>query len=142
MDAAHAGGLGGTFGGNPVATAAAIAVFDAIESRGLLAEAERIEKTLKPELLRLQAAHDIIGEVRGMGAMIAVEFVQAGTAATTKVPNATAVSAISRYAFEHGLILLTAGTNGNIIRFLPSLAISDAQLLDAVSVIEDALSTL
>lgn len=142
MDAAHAGGLGGTFGGNPVATAAAIAVFDAIEKKGLLAEATRIEKTLKRELLRLQKSHDIIGEVRGVGAMIAVEFVQAGTGATTKQPNAAAVSAISTYAFQHGLILLTAGTNGNVIRFLPSLVISDAQLLDAISVIEDALATL
>ncbi len=142
MDAAHAGGLGGTFGGNPVATAAAIAVFDAIEKKGLLAEAVRIESTLKGELVRLQKSHDIIGDVRGLGAMIAIEFVQPGTAKTTKAPNAAAVSAISKYAFEHGLILLTAGTNGNVIRFLPSLVISDAQLLDAIGVIEDALATL
>lgn len=142
MDAAHAGGLGGTFSGNPVAAAAAIAVFDAIEKRGLLAEATRIERTLKPELLRLQQSHDIIGDVRGMGAMIAVEFVQPGTGATTKAPNAAAVSAISQYAFEHGVILLTAGTNGNVIRFLPSLAITDTQILDAVGVIDDALEAL
>lgn len=142
MDAAHAGGLGGTFGGNPVATAAAVAVFEAIEKKGLLAEAVRIEKTLKGELVRLQKSHDIIGDVRGLGAMIAIEFVQPGTATTTKEPNAAAVSAISKYAFEHGLILLTAGTYGNVIRFLPSLVISDAQLLDAISVIEDALATL
>ena len=126
----------------PVAAAAAIAVFEAIEKKGLLAEATRIEKTLKRELERLQKSHDIIGEIRGMGAMIAVEFVQPGTGATTKKPNAAVVSAISKYAFEHGVILLTAGTNGNVIRFLPSLVISDAQLLDAVSVIEDALATL
>src|SRR5690606_20905290 len=76
MDAAHAGGLGGTFGGNPVATAAAIAVFDAIEEKGLLSEATRIEHTLKRELDRLKKSSDIIGDVRGLGAMIAVEFVQ------------------------------------------------------------------
>ncbi|MBB5634013.1 4-aminobutyrate aminotransferase/(S)-3-amino-2-methylpropionate transaminase [Cryobacterium mesophilum] len=142
MDASHPGGLGGTFGGNPVATAAAVAVFDSIESRGLLAEATRIENTLVPELRRLQSSHDIIGDVRGIGAMIAIEFVQPGTGTTTKEPNAAAVAAISTYAFQHGVILLTAGTMGNVIRFLPSLAVTDAQLLDAISVIEDALATL
>lgn len=142
MDAAHAGGLGGTFGGNPVAAAAAIAVFDAIEKKGLLAEATRIENTLTRELRRLQDSHDIIGDVRGMGAMIAVEFVKPGTGETTKMPNPAAVAAISKYAFEHGVILLTAGTNGNVIRFLPSLVITDEQLVDAIGVIEDALATL
>jgi 4-aminobutyrate aminotransferase/(S)-3-amino-2-methylpropionate transaminase len=142
MDASHPGGLGGTFGGNPVSTAAAIAVFESIETDDLLAQAVRIEGTLKPELLRLQSRFDIIGDVRGIGAMLAMEFVQPGTGATTKEPNAAAVSAISSYAFEHGVILLTAGTYGNVIRFLPSLAISDELILDAVSVIEDALGTL
>ncbi|HMM82565.1 MAG TPA: 4-aminobutyrate--2-oxoglutarate transaminase [Terrimesophilobacter sp.] len=142
MDASHPGGLGGTFGGNPVSAAAAIAVFDSIESKGLLAEAARIENTLKPELLRLQKTFDVIGDVRGIGAMIAIEFVQPGTGATTKEPNAAAVASLSRYAFEHGVILLTAGTYGNVIRFLPSLAISDEQILDALSVIEDALAAL
>ncbi|HEU4850476.1 MAG TPA: 4-aminobutyrate--2-oxoglutarate transaminase [Terrimesophilobacter sp.] len=142
MDAAHPGGLGGTFGGNPVSTAAAIAVFESIETNDLLAEAVRIENTLKPELLRLQSKFDIIGDVRGIGAMLAMEFVQPGTGATTKEANSAAVSAISTYAFEHGVILLTAGTYGNVIRFLPSLAVSDELLLDAVSVIEDALASL
>ncbi len=142
MDASHPGGLGGTFGGNPVSTAAAIAVFESIETDDLLAEAVRIEGTLRPELLRLQSKYDIIGDVRGIGAMLAMEFVQPGTGATTKEANAAAVSAISTYAFEHGVILLTAGTYGNVIRFLPSLAISDELLLDAVSVIEDALASL
>ncbi|GAA3747411.1 4-aminobutyrate--2-oxoglutarate transaminase [Leifsonia bigeumensis] len=142
MDASHPGGLGGTFGGNPVSTAAAIAVFESIETNDLLAEAVRIENTLKPELLRLQSKFDIIGDVRGIGAMLAMEFVQPGTGATTKEANSAAVSAISTYAFEHGVILLTAGTYGNVIRFLPSLAVSDELLLDAVSVIEDALASL
>ncbi|MBX3088225.1 MAG: 4-aminobutyrate--2-oxoglutarate transaminase [Cryobacterium sp.] len=142
MDAAHPGGLGGTFGGNPVSTAAAIAVFEAIEKGDLLAEAKRIENTLKTELLRLQAKFPIIGDVRGLGAMIAMEFVMPGTENSTKEPNAAAVSAISKHAFENGVILLTAGTYGNVIRFLPSLAVSDALILDAVSVIEDALAKL
>lgn len=142
MDAAHPGGLGGTFGGNPVSTAAAIAVFEAIEKGNLLAEAKRIENTLKTELLRLQAKFPIIGDVRGLGAMIAMEFVMPGTENSTKEPNAAAVSALSKHAFENGVILLTAGTYGNVIRFLPSLAVSDALILDAVGVIEDALAGL
>lgn len=142
MDASHPGGLGGTFGGNPVATAAAVSVFESIETNDLLAEGQRIENTLMPELLRLQKRFDIIGDVRGIGAMLAMEFVMPGTGATTKEANSAAVSAISAYAFQHGVILLTAGTYGNVIRFLPSLAISDELLLDAVSVIEDALAAL
>lgn len=142
MDAAHPGGLGGTFGGNPVSTAAAIAVFEAIEKGNLLGEAKRIENTLKTELLRLQAKFPIIGDVRGLGAMIAMEFVMPGTENSTKEPNAAAVSALSKHAFENGVILLTAGTYGNVIRFLPSLAVSDALILDAVGVIEDALARL
>ncbi|MBX3067738.1 MAG: 4-aminobutyrate--2-oxoglutarate transaminase [Microbacteriaceae bacterium] len=142
MDAAHPGGLGGTFGGNPVSTAAAVAVFEAIERDNLLAEAVRIENTLRPQLERLKSKYDIIGDIRGKGAMIAIEFVQPGTGATSKLPNAQAVASISKFAFEHGVILLTAGTYGNVIRFLPSLAVSDELLLDSIGVIEEALSAL
>ena len=142
MDAAHPGGLGGTFGGNPVAAAASVAVFRSIEENNLLDQAVRIENTLLPELLRLQKRFDIIGDVRGRGAMLAIEFVQPGTAETTKLPNSAAVTALSNYAFQHGIILLTAGTYGNVIRFLPSLAVSDVLLLDAIGVIEEALESL
>jgi 4-aminobutyrate aminotransferase/(S)-3-amino-2-methylpropionate transaminase len=139
MDASHPGGLGGTFGGNPVAAAAAVAVIEQIEEQGLLGEAERIERTLRPALEQLQREFDIIGDVRGKGAMLAIELVAPGTGATTKTPNAAAVQAISAYAGQHGVLLLTAGTYGNVIRFLPSLAITDEQLQDAVSVLRDAL---
>lgn len=138
MDSVHPGGLGGTFAGNPVAAAAAIAVFGEIERRNLLSEAPRIESVLKPELLRLQRAHPLIGDVRGIGAMLAIELVAPGT----KTPNAAAVASITAYAAQHGVLLLSAGTYGNVIRFLPSLAITDAQLLDAVSVLEEALDAL
>jgi 4-aminobutyrate aminotransferase/(S)-3-amino-2-methylpropionate transaminase len=138
MDASHPGGLGGTFAGNPVAAAAAVAVFDSIESRGLLAEAERIEGVLKPALLALQATYPVIGDVRGIGAMIAIELVQPGT----REPNAAAVSSIAAYAAQHGVLLLTAGTYGNVIRFLPSLAISDALLTEALGVIAEAFAAL
>lgn len=142
MDSALPGGLGGTFGGNPVAAAAAVAVFEQIEADGLLAEATRIEQTLVTGLEALASKYDIIGDIRGVGAMIAIELVQPGTGATTKEPNPKAVDAIVAYAAEHGVLVLNAGTYGNIVRFLPSLAISDALLTDALGVIDEAMATL
>jgi len=138
MDASHPGGLGGTFGGNPVACAAAIAVFEHIERDNLLGEATRIEKTLKPALLKLQKKYPFIAEVRGLGAMIALEFADP----ETHEPRADVPGAVAAFAAQQGVLILTAGTYGNVVRFLPSLAITDAQLLDAVSVIDDALATL
>jgi 4-aminobutyrate aminotransferase/(S)-3-amino-2-methylpropionate transaminase len=142
LDASQPGGLGGTFGGNPVACAAAIAVFEAIENNNLLAEGQRIEKSLRAGLTALAGKYDIIGDIRGRGAMIAIELVQPGTQDTTKAPNAAAVTAIAAYAAQHGVLLLTAGTYGNVLRFLPSLAVTDALLADALSVIDDAMATL
>jgi 4-aminobutyrate aminotransferase/(S)-3-amino-2-methylpropionate transaminase len=138
MDASHPGGLGGTFAGNPVAAAAAIAVFDSIESRGLLAEAARIEGVLRPALLALQRKYDVIGDVRGIGAMLAIELVRPGTTD----PNPAAVSAITAYAAQHGVLLLSAGTWGNVIRFLPSLAIGDTMLAEAIGVLDEAFASL
>ena len=138
MDSAQPGGLGGTFGGNPISAAAAVAVFEQIESQNLLAEAVRIEGVLKTAMLDLQKKYSIIGDVRGIGAMIAIELVNEGT----HEPNAAAVSAISAYAAQHGVLLLTAGTYGNVLRFLPSLAISNELILDAVSVIDEAFASL
>ncbi|QEO13409.1 4-aminobutyrate--2-oxoglutarate transaminase [Agromyces intestinalis] len=142
MDASQPGGLGGTFGGNPVACAAAVAVFETIEQNGLLAEAERIERTLKAGLERLRARYDVIGEIRGLGAMVAIELVQPGTGATTKRPNSEAVSQIVAYAAQHGILFLNAGTWGNVLRFLPSLAMSDALIDDALTVLDDAFAAL
>jgi 4-aminobutyrate aminotransferase/(S)-3-amino-2-methylpropionate transaminase len=138
MDASHPGGLGGTFAGNPVAAAAAISVFESIESRGMLAEATRIENVLKPALQALQAKYPVIGDVRGIGAMVAIELVQPGT----REPNPAAVSAIAAHAAQNGVLLLSAGTYGNVIRFLPSLVISDALLTEALGIIEEALAAL
>jgi 4-aminobutyrate aminotransferase/(S)-3-amino-2-methylpropionate transaminase len=142
MDSALPGGLGGTFGGNPVAAAAAVAVFEAIEAHGLLAEATRIGDHLHRALTALQEEHDIIGDVRGIGAMTAIELVQPGTGSTTKEPNADAVAAIAAYCHAHGVIILTAGTYGNVLRFLPSLAISEELLDDALGVVADAFRAL
>ncbi|CAN5258472.1 4-aminobutyrate--2-oxoglutarate transaminase [soil metagenome] len=138
MDSSHPGGLGGTFAGNPVAAAAAVAVFGEIERRNLLADGARIEAILKPALLEFQSRFDVIGDVRGIGAMLAIELVEPGT----KNPNPAAVAAITGYAAQHGVLLLSAGTFGNIIRFLPPLAITDDQLRDAIGVLQEALGAL
>jgi 4-aminobutyrate aminotransferase/(S)-3-amino-2-methylpropionate transaminase len=135
MDSSHPGGLGGTYGGNPVACAASIAVFEAIERRGLLAEGARIETTLTRALDGLRARHPVIAEIRGRGAMIAIEL----NDPVSQEPRAVVVAAVAAGAAKQGVLLLTAGTYGNVIRFLPSLAITDEQLLDAVSVIGSLL---
>ena len=136
MDAAQPGGLGGTFGGNPVACAAAVAVFERIEQDGLLAEADRIEGVLRPGLEALAAKYPVIAEVRGIGAMIAIELTDPGT----HNGRADLVTAIAAAAAQRGLLVLTAGTYGNVLRFLPSLAITDAQLADALAVLEECFA--
>lgn len=138
MDASQPGGLGGTFGGNPVACAAAIAVFEHIERDDLLGVAQRIEGVLKPALLDLQTRYPVIAEVRGIGAMIAIEFADPAT----HEPRADIPGTIAASAAQQGVLVLTAGTYGNVIRFLPSLAITDEQLTDALGVIGDALAAV
>jgi 4-aminobutyrate aminotransferase/(S)-3-amino-2-methylpropionate transaminase len=138
MDASHPGGLGGTFGGNPVACAAAIAVFEQIESEGLLAKAAGIHSILAPALRDLQTKYDIIGDVRGIGAMNAIELVLPGA----QEPNTAALASLVAYAAQHGVLFLTAGTYGNVLRFLPSLAISDELLREAIGVLGEAFAAL
>ncbi|GAA2457121.1 4-aminobutyrate--2-oxoglutarate transaminase [Agromyces soli] len=142
MDAAQPGGLGGTFGGNPVACAAAVAVFEAIEGDDLLAEARRIESSLTAGLRSLAERFDVIGDVRGKGAMIAIELVRPGTRDTTKEPYPEAVGALIAHAAQQGVLLLSAGTYGNVLRFLPSLAVTDELIEDALGVLESGLATL
>lgn len=125
MDAPHAGGLGGTYGGNPIACAAALAVIDTIEREGLLARAVEIEKTMVGRLKAIAAEDSRIGEVRGRGAMIAVELVKAGTTE----PDADLAKQVSAAAHAQGLVVLTCGTYGNVLRFLPPLSMPD-HLLD------------
>ena len=136
MDKSMPGGLGGTFGGNPVSCAAAVAVFERVESLGLLAEAKRIEQTFGGALRELQSEFDAIAEVRGKGAMLAIEIVKPGTLE----PDADRVNAIIDYAGKQGVILLSAGLYGEVIRFLPSLKMSDELLLDVVSVLREAFA--
>jgi len=139
MDAVHAGGLGGTYGGNPVACAAALAAIETMKEQDLNARARSIESQVRARLEKLAAEVDIIGEVRGRGAMLALEFVQPGTAATTKAPNAEATKAISAACLKEGVIILTCGTYGNVVRLLPPLVIGDDLLADALDVLEGAI---
>jgi 4-aminobutyrate aminotransferase/(S)-3-amino-2-methylpropionate transaminase len=137
MDAAHPGGLGGTFGGNPVSCAAAVAVFDQIERLHLLGEAQRIEKTLTAGLAALQKKYPLIGDIRGRGAMIAIELVVPGT----KKPDAAAVKHVVDHGFQNGLLLLNAGTNYNVLRFLPNVRMTDELITDALGVLDEALAS-
>jgi 4-aminobutyrate aminotransferase/(S)-3-amino-2-methylpropionate transaminase len=138
MDAAHAGGIGGTYGGNPVAAAAAVAVLEQIEAGGVFERAIHIEGIMKTRLAELQAKFPVIGDIRGRGAMIAIELVEPGT----KNPNAAAVTKVVSHCHRNGVLVLNAGTYYNVIRFLPPLAITDEQLQDALNVLEAGLASL
>ena len=138
MDSSHAGGIGGTFGGNPVAAAAAVAVLRQIEAGGVLEKADHIENVMKPRLLAMQAKYPVIGEIRGRGAMLAIEFILPGT----RTPNSAAVDAVVKHCHANGVLILNAGTYGNVIRFLPSLAISDALINEALDVVEQGIAAL
>ncbi len=136
MDAPHVSGLGGTYGGNPVACAAALATIETIEMDGLLDRAKQIERLMKDTLHRLQADDDRIGDVRGRGAMIAVELVKSGTAE----PDPDLTRTLCARAHAQGVLVLSCGTFGNILRFLPPLTISDDLLLEGLAVLADILA--
>ena len=138
MDSPHVGGLGGTYGGNPIACAAALATIDTIESEGMIARAREIETLMKERLGRLQADDDRIGDVRGRGAMIAVELVKSGTTE----PDAELTKALSAGAHAAGVIVLTCGTFGNVLRFLPPLTTSDELLEEGLDVLALVLKDL
>jgi 4-aminobutyrate aminotransferase/(S)-3-amino-2-methylpropionate transaminase len=137
MDAVHVGGLGGTYGGNPVAAAAALAVLDLIERDGLLDRANVVGDTIMARLRTLEERHPQVGEVRGRGAMCAIELVED---ADTKEPLAAdTMNRIARGALEGGVIVLTAGTYGNVLRLLPPLTIEEPLLADGLDVLEGAV---
>jgi 4-aminobutyrate aminotransferase / (S)-3-amino-2-methylpropionate transaminase / 5-aminovalerate transaminase len=138
MDAVQPGGIGGTFGGNPVSTAAALAVFDIIEKENLLAEAQRVEKALWARIGDWAERFPIVGEVRGKGAMFGVELVHPGT----KKPYPEALTAILKHATTNGVIVLDAGSWDSVLRIMPSVIISEELIDDAASVIEVALTEL
>ena len=138
MDSVHPGGLGGTFGGNPVACAAALGAIETMSKEDLPAAARRIGDVMLPRLRTLAQAHPVIGEVRGRGAMIAIELVTPGTIE----PDAAAAAKVARSCHAAGLLVLTCGTFGNVLRFLPPLVIGEALLNEGLSILEDAVAGL
>jgi 4-aminobutyrate aminotransferase/(S)-3-amino-2-methylpropionate transaminase len=138
MDAVHSGGLGGTYGGNPVACAAALGAIETMRELDLVGAAQAIETTMMQRLSAMQARHDVIGDIRGRGAMIAMELVKPGTTE----PNPALAGAIAKACHAEGVVVLTAGTYGNVLRFLPPLVIPQALLSEGLDVLERAVDTL
>ncbi|WP_299517912.1 4-aminobutyrate--2-oxoglutarate transaminase [uncultured Serinicoccus sp.] len=136
MDASHTGGLGGTYGGNPLACAAALAALDAYEHDDLLERARHLGDLLQTRLRDLQAHDPRLGDVRGAGAMVAAEFVDPATGD----PDPALTSAVAKACVAAGVVVLTCGTYGNVIRFLPPLSIPDDLLHEGLDVLADALS--
>ncbi|MFG2467393.1 4-aminobutyrate--2-oxoglutarate transaminase [Streptomyces canus] len=137
MDAAHAGGLGGTYGGNPVACAGALGSIETMKELDLNARAKNIETVMKARLTAMADKFDVIGDIRGRGAMIAIELVKDRT---TKEPDPAATAALARACHQEGLLVLTCGTYGNVLRFLPPLVIGEDLLNEGLDIIEQAFT--
>ena len=138
MDEIHPSGLGGTYGGNPIACAAALGAIETIQSQNLVARANELGKIMVEALNTMKAKYPVIGEVRGRGAMIAIELVKPGT----KEPNGEVLGKVVKYAQAKGVLFLTAGTYGNVLRFLPPLVIGDELVNDAMSVLDEAFANV
>jgi 4-aminobutyrate aminotransferase/(S)-3-amino-2-methylpropionate transaminase len=138
MDSVHVGGLGGTYGGNPVAAAAALAVLDKIETEGLLERSRAVGETIGGRLDGFKDRFGAVGDVRGRGAMRAMELV--ADRATKEPLGAETMTALGRSALERGLIVLTAGTYGNVVRLLPPVTIEDGLLDEGLDVLEEAIA--
>jgi 4-aminobutyrate aminotransferase / (S)-3-amino-2-methylpropionate transaminase / 5-aminovalerate transaminase len=134
MDAVHVGGLGGTYGGNPVACAAALGAIEEMRSHDLRARARAVESLIRRRLDAIAADHPVIADVRGRGAMMAIELCAPGTTD----PDAARASAVAAYCHKNGVVVLTCGTWGNVFRFLPPLSISDDLLEEAFDVVAEA----
>ena len=135
IDEVHTGGLGGTYGGNPVACAAALATLAQLRDLDLCGRARHIEEIARPRLQALAADVDIVGEVRGRGALLALELVRPGT----REPNPEATREIAARALERGVVVLTCGTYRNVIRLLPPLVIPDDLLVDGLDILGAAV---
>lgn len=136
LDAVGPGGLGGTYGGNPVACAAALAAIETMQEWDLNARAQAIEAQVRGVLEPLMERTEAIGEVRGRGAMLAIELV---TDRESKTPDAAAAKRIAAHCLEHGVVTLTCGTYGNVIRLLPPLVIGEELLGKALDVLAEAI---
>src|SRR5580698_3094102 len=139
MDAPGIGQLGGTFGGNPAACEAALAVLDIIENENLCARANLLGDRFRRRAAQWQSRWELLGDVRGLGAMQAIELVRSRQ---TRAPADEETKQIAQYCYEHGVILITAGTYGSVIRLLMPLVVTDAQMDEALDVIESALATV
>ncbi|HEY3747612.1 MAG TPA: 4-aminobutyrate--2-oxoglutarate transaminase [Pseudonocardiaceae bacterium] len=137
MDAVHAGGLGGTYGGNPVACAAALGAIETMVEDDLCGRAREIEALFLPRLRALAAKYPEIGDVRGRGAMLAVELVSDPVA---KIPDSTLTAQVNKACHTSGLVTLTAGTFGNVLRFLPPLAIGDDLVREGLDILDEAFA--
>jgi 4-aminobutyrate aminotransferase/(S)-3-amino-2-methylpropionate transaminase len=135
MDSVHGGGLGGTYGGNPVACAAALGAIETMESEDLCGRAREIEALFMPRLRELAEKFGVVGDVRGRGAMLALELVAGGG---DKTPNPELTAAISSYCHSQGVVTLTAGTFGNVLRFLPPLSAGNDLLNEGLDIVERA----
>ena len=138
MDSIHLSGLGGTYGGNPIACAAALGAIETIEKDNLVERANKIGKIMTDALNEMAKKYSIIGEVRGRGAMQAIELIKPGS----DEPNSEAQAAIIKYCVSKGVLILSAGTYANVIRLLPSLAIDEALLKDGLAVLDEAVASI
>ena len=136
MDSVHAGGLGGTYGGSPIACAAALGAIATIEEEKLVDRANQLGSIMRSSLDEMKKKYPIIGDVRGRGAMQAIELVQAGS----DEPNSTALTSIVKYCQQKGVLILSAGTYGNVIRLLPPLVMPDHLLKEALVILDEAVA--
>jgi 4-aminobutyrate aminotransferase/(S)-3-amino-2-methylpropionate transaminase len=139
MDAPGPGGLGGTFAGNPLSCAAALAVLDMFEEQPLNVRADELGNIFQKRAREWQKRWPIIGDVRGLGAMQAIELVKTPT---TRQPAPEETNAITRYCYEHGVITISAGSYGNVIRLLMPLVMTDEQMDEALDVLEAGIKTV
>jgi 4-aminobutyrate aminotransferase/(S)-3-amino-2-methylpropionate transaminase len=130
MDAVGPGGLGGTFGGNPLSCAAAVAVLDAVADPAFLTDAQALGETMRSRLEQIASRRTEIGEVRGLGPMLAMELVE-------RTPDRA--KAIVDAALERGLLLLSCGIDGNVIRLLAPLTIGDEELEEGLTLLSDSV---
>ncbi|MGA8754178.1 aspartate aminotransferase family protein, partial [Candidatus Deferrimicrobium sp.] len=136
MNKPHVGGLGGTFAGNPVACSAALAVLEVLTGEGFLEQAVALGKKVRSRLESLQKRYELIGDVRGKGPMLAIELVKDRE---SKAPAAEETKRLAKICFEKGLLLITCGTFGNVIRTLMPLVITDDQIEKGFGILEEAL---
>src|SRR5690606_18117486 len=136
MDAVHTGGLGGTYGGNPVSCAAALGAMEIMQGQDLASAARRIGDVMLDRLTKLAERYPVIGDVRGRGAMVAIELV----GPDGRTPDAARTAKVSAYCHAHGVLTLTCGTYGNVLRFLPPLVIPEHLLTEALDVLSEAFA--